>query len=153
MACDITVADETAVFGEPELRFGAGIVVMLLPWMVGPKRAKEIILLGLDNISAQEAAQIGLVNRVVPKGKDLETALSIASRLSRIDQPLMAQTKQAINQAYAIMGMEQALEAALEIDIQIEGKGMPTKARFLQIVRDQGLRAAIAWRDSLTDEN
>ena len=93
MACDITVADETAVFGEPELRFGAGIVVMLLPWMVGPKRAKEIILLGLDNISAQEAAQIGLVNRVVPKGKDLETALSIASRLSRIDQPLMAQTK------------------------------------------------------------
>ena len=146
-------SDETAVFGEPELRFGAGIVVMLLPWMVGPKRAKEIILLGLDNISAQEAAQIGLVNRVVPKGKDLETALSIASRLSRIDQPLMAQTKQAINQAYAIMGMEQALEAALEIDIQIEGKGMPTKARFLQIVRDQGLRAAIAWRDSLTDEN
>jgi enoyl-CoA hydratase len=79
--------------------------------------------------------------------------MSIASRLSRIDQPLMAQTKQAINQAYAIMGMEQALEAALEIDIQIEGKGMPTKARFLQIVRDQGLRAAIAWRDSLTDEN
>ena len=152
MACDITIADETAVFGEPELRFGAGIVVMLLPWMVGPKRAKEIILLGLDNISAQEAAQIGLVNRVVPKGKDLERALSIASRLSRIDQPLMAQTKQAINKTYAIMGMEQALEAALEVDIQIEGEGMPTKARFLQIARDQGLRAAIAWRDSLTDE-
>jgi enoyl-CoA hydratase/carnithine racemase len=125
---------------------------MLLPWMVGPKRAKEIILLGLDNISAQEAAQIGLVNRVVAKGKDLETALSIASKLSKIDQPLMAQTKQAINQAYAIMGMEQALEAALEVDIQIEGEGMPTKARFLQIARDHGLRAAIAWRDSLTDE-
>jgi hypothetical protein len=53
MACDITIADETAVFGELELRFGAGIVVMLLPWMVGPKRAKEIILLGLDNISAR----------------------------------------------------------------------------------------------------
>ena len=151
MACDITIADETAVFGEPELRFGAGIVVMLLPWMVGPKRAKEIILLGLDNISAQEAAQIGLVNRVVAKGKDLETALSIANKLSRIDQPLMVQTKQAINQAYAIMGMEQALEAALKVDIQIEGEGMPTKARFLQIARDHGLRAAIAWRDSLTD--
>ena len=44
MACDITISDETGIFGEPELRFGAGIVVMLLPWMVGPKRAKEIIL-------------------------------------------------------------------------------------------------------------
>ena len=41
MACDLTIASEDAVFGEPELRFGAGIVVLLLPWLVGPKRAKK----------------------------------------------------------------------------------------------------------------
>ena len=152
MACDITIADETAIFGEPELRFGAGIVVMLLPWMVGPKRAKEIILLGLDDISAREAKEMGLINRVVPKGEDLNTALSIAKKLSRIDSSLMAQTKQALNRSYAIMGMEEALEFALETDTQIEGEGMPTKAKFLQIARDQGLRAAITWRDSLTGD-
>jgi len=153
MACDITIADETAIFGEPELRFGAGIVVMLLPWMVGPKRAKEIILLGLDDISAREAKEMGLINRVVPKGEDLNTALSIAKKLSRIDSSLMAQTKQALNRSYAIMGMEEALEFALETDTQIEGEGMPTKAKFLQIARDQGLRAAITWRDSLTEDD
>lgn len=153
MACDITIADETAIFGEPELRFGAGIVVMLLPWMVGPKRAKEIILLGLDDISAREAKEMGLINRVVPKGEDLNTALSIAKKLSRVDSPLMAQTKQALNRSYAIMGMEEALEFALETDTQIEGEGMPTKAKFLQIARDQGLRAAITWRDSLTEDD
>ena len=153
MACDITIADETGIFGEPELRFGAGIVVMLLPWMVGPKRAKEIILLGLDNISAREAKEMGLINRVVPKGEDLKTALSIAKRLSRIDPPLLTQTKQALNNSYSIMGMEKALESALETDTQIEGEGMPTKAKFLQIARDQGLREAITWRESLTKED
>ena len=153
MACDITISDETGIFGEPELRFGAGIVVMLLPWMVGPKRAKEIILLGLDNISAREAKEMGLINRVVPKGDDLKTALSIATKLSRIDPALLAQTKQALNNSYSIMGMEKALESALETDVQIEGEGMPTKAKFLQIARDQGLRTAITWRDSLTQDD
>ena len=153
MACDITISDETGIFGEPELRFGAGIVVMLLPWMVGPKRAKEIILLGLDNISASEAKEMGLINRVVPKGEDFKTALSIAKKLSRIDPPLLTQTKQALNKSYSIMGMEKALESALETDTQIEGEGMPTKSKFLQIARDQGLRTAITWRDSLSEDD
>ena len=48
LACDLTVAADDAFFGEPELKFGAGIVAMLLPWLVGPKIAKEIILLGED---------------------------------------------------------------------------------------------------------
>ena len=147
MACDITIAAEGAIFGEPELRFGAGIVVMLLPWLVGVKRAKEIILLGLDRIDAREAAQIGLVNRVVPVGTHLKAALSVAQQLARVDRPLMAETKRAINRTYAIMGLGEALEEGLEIDIGIEGQGMPTKARFLEITREKGLRAALDWRD------
>ena len=62
----MTIAAEDAIFGEPELKFGAGIVVMILPWLVGPKRAKEIILTGADRIPAREALDIGLINRVVP---------------------------------------------------------------------------------------
>ena len=50
LCCDITIAADDAIFGEPELKFGAGIVVMMLPWLVGPKRAKEIILSGADRI-------------------------------------------------------------------------------------------------------
>ena len=130
MACDITIASEGAIFGEPELRFGAGIVVMLLPWLVGVKRAKEIILLGLDRIDAREAAQVGLVNRVVPVGTHLKAALSVAQQLARVDRPLMAETKRAINRAYAIMGLDEALEEGLEIDIGIEGQGMPKKPDF-----------------------
>ena len=147
MACDLTIASENAVFGEPELRFGAGIVCMLLPWLVGPKRAKEIILLGLDNVTAHQAEAMGLINRVVPEGDHLKEALKVARQLARIDAPLMSQTKRAINRAYSIMGMEQALETGLEIDTLIEGEGMPTKREFLRIAREQGLRTALEWRD------
>ncbi|MEQ8397999.1 enoyl-CoA hydratase/isomerase family protein [Thalassobaculum sp.] len=147
MACDITVAAEDAVFGEPELKFGAGIVVMLLPWIVGPKRAKEIILLGLDRVTAAEAREMGLINRIVPNGQDVEEALALARRMAGMDRTLVKETKRAINRTYDLMGMSAALEAALDIDTLIEGEGMPTKRRFLEITRSDGLRAAIAWRD------
>jgi enoyl-CoA hydratase len=78
LICDITIAAEDAIFGEPELKFGAGIVVMILPWLIGPKRAKEIILTGLDRIPAVEAARIGLINRVVP-GNQLENEVRKAA--------------------------------------------------------------------------
>ena len=152
MACDITVAAQDAVFGEPELKFGAGIVVMMLPWIVGPKRAKEIILLGLDDIGANDAQAMGLVNRVVPVGDDVKTALTLARRMAAMDRPLVRETKRAINRTYEIMGMGEALEAALETDMLIEGEGMETKAAFLEIVRRDGLRAALAWRDARAGE-
>ena len=147
MACDITIASEDAIFGEPELRFGAGIVVMLLPWIVGPKRAKEIIMLGLDNVDAKQAERMGLINRVVPVGSHLHEAMKIAHQLSRIDQPLISKTKRAINHAYTIMGLEKALEMGLDIDLEIEGEGMPTKKEFLSIAKEKGLREALVWRD------
>lgn len=148
LCCDITIAAEDAVFGEPELRFGAGIVVMMLPWITGPKQAKEIIFNGLDDVGAHEALRLGIVNRVVPNGTDLQAALAMARHIAVIDPDLVRQTKHAINRAYRIMGMEEALEAALDIDLAIEGQGSPDKQAFMDIARRDGLRAAIAWRDA-----
>jgi enoyl-CoA hydratase len=148
LACDITIAAENAVFGEPELRFGAGIVVLLLPWLVGPKRAKQLLLTGDDKLGARRAEAIGLVNEVVPTGEELARALALAGDLSAIDAMALRQTKRAINRTYEIMGMGEALEAALDIDLQIEGEGTADKREFLEIARRDGLRAAIAWRDA-----
>ena len=147
MACDITVAAEGASFGEPELKFGAGIVVMILPWVVGPKLAKEIILTGEDAVPARRAYEMGMINRVVPDGTHLDEAMAIARRIASFDRPLVSETKRAINRTFELMGMGEALEAALDIDLLIEGQGMETKRLFLEIVRNEGLRAALAWRD------
>jgi enoyl-CoA hydratase len=148
LACDITIAAADAVFGEPELKFGAGIVVMLLPWLTGPKQAKELILSGADDIPAERALALGLINRIVPVGEDLPAALALARRLAVIDPELVRQTKRAINRAYEIMGMGQALDEALAIDLEIEGKGSPDKRQFMDIARRDGLKAALAWREA-----
>ena len=87
-------------------------------------------MLGLDDIDALEAERMGLVNRVVPAGTHLTESLKVAGQIARVDQPLMSETKLAINRAYSIMGLEQALETGLEIDSGIEGEGMPTKKSF-----------------------
>ena len=136
------------MFGEPELKFGAGIVVMILPWLVGPKRAKEIILSGADRISALEASRIGLINRVVPPDQLESSALALARHIAVIDPRLVQRTKQAINRGFEIMGLVEALDAALDIDLAIEGEGSDDKRKFMEIARQNGLQAAIAWRDA-----
>ncbi len=148
LACDVTVAAEDARFGEPELRFGAGIVVMLLPWLAGPKHAKEILLSGEDEIDARRACEIGLVNRVVANGEEVDAALALASRMASIEPALRARTKATINRMYRMMGFDAALEMALDQDLLIEAEGTATKRQFLEITRTRGLRAAIAWRDA-----
>ena len=148
LACDMTIASEDAFFGEPELKFGAGIVAMILPWLVGPKIAKEIILLGEDRIPAARARELGMVNRVVP-GETLDaTALAIANHLAAIDPNLVRESKRAINRAYEARNMLDALEEALAIDLAIEGAGSPDKVQFMEIARRDGLKAALAWRDA-----
>ena len=148
MSCDITIASEDAVFGEPELKFGAGIVTMLLPWMTGPKQAKRIILTGDDRIVAQDALAMGLVSRVVPSGTHVEEAFRTARAIALVDPDLVADTKKAINRTYEIQGMQAALKTALDIDHTIESHGSPDKRAFMQIARERGMRQAIAWRDA-----
>ena len=148
MACDITIADEDATFGEPELKFGAGIVTLLLPWMTSPKQAKRIILSADDRIPAREALAMGLVSRVVAPGTHLTEALRTARGIALMDPNLVMQTKKALNRTYDIQGMPTALRMALDIDHSIESHGSPDKRAFMDIARERGMREAIAWRDA-----
>ena len=148
LACDITIAAEDAFFGEPELKFGAGIVALLLPWVVGPKIAKEIIYTGEDRIPAARAREIGMVNRVVPVAELEQTAFAIADHIAAVDPNLIKETKRAINRAFEAQNMLEALEEALAIDLAIEGAGSPDKVAFMEIARRDGLKAALAWRDA-----
>jgi enoyl-CoA hydratase len=120
VACDITVASSDCRFGAPEVKFGSGIVALLLPWLIGAKAAKELLLTGDDKVTAQRAEAIGLVSRVV-EGEQLEqVAKEYADQLAANDLTAVRLTKQAINRSYQIMGMPQALAEALELDVEIE---------------------------------
>lgn len=86
LACDFRVADESAVFGLPEV--GIGIVpssggTMRVARMLGPARAKELLLLR-ERVPAHEAHRLGLVTEVVPAGGALARALEIAAELAEL---------------------------------------------------------------------
>jgi enoyl-CoA hydratase len=53
-----------------------------------------------------------------------------------------------LNRTYEIQGMRAALDAALDIDHAIESAGSPDKKRFMDLAREQGLKAALAWREA-----
>ncbi|WP_417727791.1 enoyl-CoA hydratase/isomerase family protein [Roseovarius sp.] len=147
MACDLTVASETALLGEPEVKFGSGVVALLLPWLTGPKMAKEIVLTGQDKLTSQRAYEIGLLNRVVPQAELIQTARTLAGAMSGAAGASVRMSKQAINRSYEMMGMRNALRQALELDIYIEANGGPEREAFNRIRREEGLKAAIAWRE------
>jgi enoyl-CoA hydratase/carnithine racemase len=153
MACDVTVAASDARFGEPELRFASGIAALLLPWLANPKRAKEMLLTGNDRIAAEEARELGIVNRVVPEGEHVEQAMATARTMAVMDRTALGLTKQAINRSYDIMGMQVALEAGLDAGVQIECAETPERSRFNEIARRNGLKAAVAWRERRFADN
>lgn len=144
--CDITIAADDCRFGAPEVRFGSGIVCMILPWIIGLKNANEILLEGSTRIDAGRAQAIGLINRVVPAAKLMDEARSMAGELSLNDPLAVRLTKKAIRRTVEIAGMRQALAEALETDIEIETTDTPESRTFNNILASDGPRAALAWR-------
>lgn len=148
LACDMTVAAEGTLFGEPEVRFGTGIVAMLLPWITGPKQAKELLLTGEDRLSAEDALRMGIINCIAPPDEALSKAKDLARKIVRSAAVSVQLTKQAINRSYEIMGLRQALLTSLDIDVEINATPSWEKQEFARIRKEQGVKQAIAWRDA-----
>ena len=114
LGCDLVVAAEDAQFGFPEVSVGLSVtggISRLLPLLVGPVRAKELLLLG-DRFGAARALELGLVNRVTAPGEHEKAAAELAARLR--DQPALALAlaKQALDR-----GAECALEEAMAAEV------------------------------------
>ncbi|MFD7405055.1 enoyl-CoA hydratase/isomerase family protein [Streptomyces sp. NPDC059866] len=98
-ACDLVLAAESARFIEVFVRRGLvpdGGGAYLLPRLIGPQRAKELLFFG-DALTAADAERLGLVNRVVPDGELDKTAREWAARLATGPTRTLALTKQLVN--------------------------------------------------------
>ncbi len=148
MACDITVAESGTFFGKPELKFGSVITAMILPFLTGPKIAKELLLTADDRIPAERAHALGLVNEIVAEGFGLARAMEIASRIATLDDDAVRLTKLAINRSVDAMGLRQALRANLDLSVEIEAMETPSRRQFKEISQREGLKAALDWRET-----
>jgi enoyl-CoA hydratase len=149
MACDLIVAAEDAQLGEPEIRFGSAPVTLLMPFVIGQKRTRELLMTG-DLIGAAEAERIGLVNRVVPAERLVGEVDALAEKLARVPPDVMAPTKLMLNRAMDAAGFATAVESGL--DLQSFVNMSATAREFDAIVRRDGLKAALAWRDRRYEE-
>lgn len=147
MACDMIIATDRAKFGEPEIRFGSGPVTLLMPFILGQKKTMELLLTG-DTIEAAEAERIGMVNRVVAPA-DLEAAVQkLATKIALTPLVTLRLTKIALTRAYEAMGLRNAVNVNLDLAATLNAAQAPEKAQFVALVREQGLRKALDFRDS-----
>jgi len=95
--CDLVIATENARFLQPEIKLGvfSPLGAVVYPRVIGPKRAMELLLTG-DTLNAQQAVQIGLVNRVVPRTALKETVDALVKRLSEQSGAVLALLKRVI---------------------------------------------------------
>ncbi|MEO8291857.1 MAG: enoyl-CoA hydratase-related protein [Actinomycetota bacterium] len=148
MMCDLTVCSDDAKFGEPEIRFGSGVVTMVMPWLLGVRKAKELLFTGEDRIDAQEALRIGLVNRVVPAAELDAATLKLAEEIAKNDPFAVSMQKRAINAVWEGAGFREAIAANVALDTMIETADLPERVEFRKITTEKGLKDAIAWRDA-----
>ena len=100
--CDMVVASETAIFGQPEINLGilpGGGGTQRLSRVVGKALAMDIMLSD-RKLSADEALQFGLANRVAPADEYLNEAIKLAQKIAGMSQVAVRLTKDAINKAY-----------------------------------------------------
>lgn len=147
MACDLIVASDDARFGEPEIRYGSGPVTLLMPFLIGQKKTNELLFTG-DAIDAQEAHRIGLVNRVVAIDQLEDAVAELIAKIAPTPLAILRHTKLALLRAYEAAGLAQAVQANIDISAILNSAEAPEQREFDEIVRRDGLKAALQWRDS-----
>lgn len=106
--CDLIVAADDARFSNPVARMsGVGVELLIEPWELGPRRAKEFLLCA-TTLDAADAERIGLVNRVVPRGELADAAQAMADAVALVP-PITAQAiKDTINHTVDTMGQRES---------------------------------------------
>ena len=108
-ACDIVIASDRSRFGQPEIKLGVfpPVAAILLPRVIGEKRARELILTG-EIIDATEASRLGLCNHVVPSAHLEGKLLEVLAKLRELSGTSLQYARQALD-----LGQSRTLDAAL----------------------------------------
>ena len=145
MLCDLTIAADNATFGEPEVRFSAVGPAIVMPMIIGYKKARELLYFG-DQIDAQTALDLGMINRIVPLDELRGASLAYAKRLALISPEALYATKRAVNRVADATGFRTALYAGLDVVGPLYSTTTELGARFRAIAAAEGVPAAVKWR-------
>lgn len=113
-ACDLIVASDDAQFADRAVRWGgAHVQYFSMPWELGPRKAKEFLFTG-DFFTARQAAEWGLVNRVVPRANLEEETMKLAQQIAERDPFALKFAKASVNETMDAQGFRAAMEGAFK---------------------------------------
>ena len=113
--CDLIVAAENAEFSDPVVFLGiGGVEYHGHTWELGPRKAKEILFTGRA-VSAREAEQTGMVNRVVALDRLQDEVMDLARHIAQMDAFALRQAKRAVNQTLDVQGFYAAIQSVFDI--------------------------------------
>jgi enoyl-CoA hydratase/carnithine racemase len=144
LASDLTILAEGTKLGEPEVRGVSSPPTFIMPWVIGIKKTKELLLTG-RSVDAEEAYRLGMVNKVVPDEQLEDEAWSLAKEIAVIPPVSIELNKRAINNTYEVMGLKSAVAYGAEIFPLL----VMTEecAEFGKLIGEKGLKAALKDRD------
>ena len=143
-SCDLIIAADDTEFGLSESRFGA-ILMAFLPWTLGMRKAKELIFTS-QNISAERAHSLGMVNRVVARADLATETQNLVGTIAKMPAETLYFGKLAVNRAFEISGILSAVRQSYDLNIfaHLTDGAMRTWGR---IRKERGVKAAFEWRD------
>jgi len=146
---DLCICSEDALFGYPMVRTGGPFLAAVWPYILGIRKAKELMYTG-SLIDAQEAYRLNLVNKVVPSNKLEEEVNKMARTISKLDNLVNECSKRCINMVYELMNLRKANDWADEMEVLPSScpESAPMNAEYSRIRDEQGLKAALDWRQS-----
>jgi enoyl-CoA hydratase len=147
MFCDLTIAAVDAKFGEPEIRYSQAGPGLVMPWIIGFKKARELLYFG-DMIDAPAALELGMINRMVPAEELAAATLSYAKRLALIAPEALAATKLAITRGADAAGFRNAMQAGIDVVAPLYAAKTEVGDAFKEMTQKEGLAAAVKWRRS-----
>lgn len=113
--CDLIIAADNAQFSDPVLAMGiCGVELHAHTWELGPRKAKELLFTG-DFISAQQAEQLGMVNKVVPLDQLVTETMAMAHKIARQDAFSLRMAKRAVNRTLDIQGFTSSIDAIFDM--------------------------------------
>lgn len=144
LLADVAIASEDSQMGHPGVRGLGTTLTQMWAYLIGPMRAKMMLLTG-DTISGKQAAEWGLIAKAVARDKLEEEVIRLANRMAAIPAELLCINKLAVNRILETMGLKQCIMASCELDSI--SHFTPPVIQFWEIVNSQGLKQALKWRD------
>lgn len=148
--CDLTIAAEDAKFGEIQIRHGFPPPILIVPYLTGPKGAKELLMTG-EVFGAEDAQRLGLVNRIVPTDRLDEETEAFAKRIASLPPTALALTKMLVNRVHEIGGFQQGFDYRQDpvlAELAANTRNDKVAAERLATLREQGWDAFKQTRDA-----